>query len=129
MKLMIAHISLPLFIQQFDLFNPTKSGKLMAILADLTQLEKISKLLMNFVVERLFRPQQNSSWLLATWFTPEKSNEDHLASSEKWRRKKTKQKKQKERKKEKKASRDGDRVGDFIYFFSFFFMMKRRKFE
>jgi len=47
MKLMIAHLSLPLFIQQFDLFNPTKSGKFVAILADLTQLEKISKLLMN----------------------------------------------------------------------------------
>ena len=47
MKLMIAHLSLPLVIQQFGLFNPTKSGKFVAILADLTQLEKISKLLMN----------------------------------------------------------------------------------
>ena len=54
--LLITHY--PYLYKKFALFNPTKSGQFMAISADLTQLEEISKLLTNSCGGEIISPQK-----------------------------------------------------------------------
>jgi len=65
-ELMPFHISLPLFIQKFALFNPTKSEqRFMAIFTELTQSEKIMGLMMDSYGGEIISPKKSyHGWML-----------------------------------------------------------------